>query len=484
MHRITLATFAWSLLVAPFAQAVDLNGAWHVGPPGIGSPITTMFQAGNDVSILGLYGTLTPGSPFSSYAVSASFPPSGEASLVGRVMPSENLMDGRGISFDTGGITILSFLFNRCACNDGNQVNGDGCDAECRVEPCWTCSGDPSVCTPKAPGAACDDRNPCTTGEFCSGLSCGGGSAVPSCVNMAGFWSRFRVIDGAGHSSGIELRQFDTDVVGALAGTIDPSTGAFDVRSPNLESVFCPAFDTLVGTVAPDGMSYTATGFVGVPQAGVGDQCDLLPVTEVGTRCIDSCPPTTTSTSTSTSTTTSTTLPSGTVCQLAPLAGCRQPIAPRKAKLSLADRTPDHGDAVAWKWTKGAATTLAEFGDPTSVTSYVACLYDGDVLRMTLRMPAGGTCAARPCWKASAKGFTYVHKDGVPDGVRKVSLLAGTAGKAKITLTAKHGPVPMPVLGAFAAPVRFQLQSNDGCWEAVYGTPQVSTPELYRATSD
>ncbi len=33
-------------------------------------------------------------------------------------------------------------------CDDGNQVPGDGCNAECRVETGWTCSGAPSVCTP------------------------------------------------------------------------------------------------------------------------------------------------------------------------------------------------------------------------------------------------------------------------------------------------------------------------------------------------
>lgn len=31
-------------------------------------------------------------------------------------------------------------------CEDGNDVAGDGCDPTCRVEPCYVCSGNPSVC--------------------------------------------------------------------------------------------------------------------------------------------------------------------------------------------------------------------------------------------------------------------------------------------------------------------------------------------------
>lgn len=34
------------------------------------------------------------------------------------------------------------------ACDDGNTTAGDGCDPGCQIEPCFTCSGEPSVCTP------------------------------------------------------------------------------------------------------------------------------------------------------------------------------------------------------------------------------------------------------------------------------------------------------------------------------------------------
>jgi cysteine-rich repeat protein len=48
-------------------------------------------------------------------------------------------------------------------CDDGNAVNGDGCDAQCRVEACFTCAGQLSVCTPAVGQGCTDDGNPCTS---------------------------------------------------------------------------------------------------------------------------------------------------------------------------------------------------------------------------------------------------------------------------------------------------------------------------------
>lgn len=59
-------------------------------------------------------------------------------------------------------------------CDDGNATGGDGCSGACRVEQCFTCVGDPSVCS-VAPGNACDD------GVFCNGSdTC---DAVGACSN-------------------------------------------------------------------------------------------------------------------------------------------------------------------------------------------------------------------------------------------------------------------------------------------------------------
>jgi cysteine-rich repeat protein len=94
-------------------------------------------------------------------------------------------------------------------CDDGNNLDGDGCDRACVVETCWGCVGAPSVCTPVAngmgcddlnpctgpdtcqagtcqagppTGAACDDGNPCTGPDACVGSTCAGSFPLPSCI--------------------------------------------------------------------------------------------------------------------------------------------------------------------------------------------------------------------------------------------------------------------------------------------------------------
>ncbi len=76
------------------------------------------------------------------------------------------------------------------ACDDGDAASGDGCSSLCRVEPGWTCTGTPSVCTSVcgdgvlAGAETCDDGNT-QSGDGCSaacaleaGWTCQGVPAV------------------------------------------------------------------------------------------------------------------------------------------------------------------------------------------------------------------------------------------------------------------------------------------------------------------
>lgn len=63
-------------------------------------------------------------------------------------------------------------------CDDGNMQSGDGCDAQCEIEPCFVCSGEPSLCTTGPAGAACDDGDPCTTSACDGGGMCVAGGPV------------------------------------------------------------------------------------------------------------------------------------------------------------------------------------------------------------------------------------------------------------------------------------------------------------------
>lgn len=74
-------------------------------------------------------------------------------------------------------------------CDDGNSTGGDGCSAQCTIESCFMCVGQPSICSPAPAGTACDDGNACTVGETCDGSGvCGGFTScrVNSTCNVCG----------------------------------------------------------------------------------------------------------------------------------------------------------------------------------------------------------------------------------------------------------------------------------------------------------
>lgn len=182
------------------------------------------------------------------------------------------------------------------------------------------------------------------------------------------------------------------------------------------------------------------------------------------------------------------------VCDELPDVGCRTPAASRKAYLALTDKTPDERDVLTWKWLKGAATDLADFGDPLATDTYELCVYDAaEALVLHVTAPAGGLCRAsspRPCWRANARGFTYNDPDLSPLGIKKLVLKAGaTDGAAKITLDAKGVNLDMTVAFPLAQPITVQLKNSSGtCWEATYsGTPSRNTagpPGRFSAKAD
>jgi hypothetical protein len=177
------------------------------------------------------------------------------------------------------------------------------------------------------------------------------------------------------------------------------------------------------------------------------------------------------------------------VCGMTPVAGCRQPIVSGKAQLQLRDKSPDTKDRLQWKWMKGAVTTTAELGDPTTTTSYRLCIYDGnESLISTADIPAGGSCNAanpRPCWRAFGRGFRYVDRDYTPDGIQQLVLKAGPTGKAQIVLKGRGTDLDMPPLPISDLPIRVQLvNSVGGCWEATYSTTLRNQTDQVKATAD
>jgi hypothetical protein len=176
-------------------------------------------------------------------------------------------------------------------------------------------------------------------------------------------------------------------------------------------------------------------------------------------------------------------------CGAAPAAGCRTPAVPQKATLTLRDAPPgdDDKDQLAWAWLGGAVTPLDDFGDPLATTSYALCLYDGAGFLGSTSVPAGGTCAGKPCWKAGSTSIRYADRDRTSGGIGSVLLKEGLVpAKARILVKGKGALLAMPALAGLTSPVTVQLTNGATCWEAVYSFPPALTldPDRFRDRAD
>lgn len=76
------------------------------------------------------------------------------------------------VRFSACGDAVIDNVYSVTeGCDDGNITTGDGCNDSCQVEPCWSCSGSPSVCTPLTGPTCGDDGNPCTE-DVCAAGTC------------------------------------------------------------------------------------------------------------------------------------------------------------------------------------------------------------------------------------------------------------------------------------------------------------------------
>ncbi len=169
-------------------------------------------------------------------------------------------------------------------------------------------------------------------------------------------------------------------------------------------------------------------------------------------------------------------------CPSAPRSGCAGAKA-AGASLAIKQATPDARDAVSWKWQSAAPVALSDYGTPTATTDLGFCVYDATGLVLAAAVPAGGTCAGRPCWQATTVLDRYADRDGTPDGVQKMTLRAGTTGR--ITVKGKGTHLPLPSL-PLAPPLRVQVTRVDGggCWESIHTMPGVNDGTTVKARSD
>ena len=134
----------------------------------------------------------------------------------------------------------------------------------------------------------------------------------------------------------------------------------------------------------------------------------------------------------------------------APAAVCSAPAQPRGGSLVLKNKNGK--SRLVWKWSRGLAVDVAEFGAPPAFDDYTMCVHVQDGGGATLLVEA--VAPAGPAWDdRGAKGFRYKEKSGVPDGMTQVRLRPGAEGKAKLKAKAKGGHFDLGGLGLDSAAV-------------------------------
>ena len=176
-------------------------------------------------------------------------------------------------------------------------------------------------------------------------------------------------------------------------------------------------------------------------------------------------------------------------CTPEPLSACRTA---GSSTLTLQDASNDGSDRAVWTWARGDATSVADLGHPETVDHAAFCVYDESAPTAELVLgalaPASGDCVVLPrlrdCWTPGATKVNYSDPFATPDGLKTIRFLAGTAGKARLRLTAKGEDMKMPAL-PLGLPIRAQLQSANGeCWEASFSTATTNSNTQLKARSD
>jgi len=330
-------------------------------------------------------------------------------------------------------------------CNNKSCVGGPPLDCndqnDCTSDSCNPVSG----CAYSNVSGACDDGNACTTTDHCSAGACTGGPprdcndgnicTDDSCDALAGCINSPNTVPC---DDGNECTTADTCAAGDCAGGPPPDCDDGNVCTNDS----CDPFD----------------GCFSAPNTA---SCDDGDATTLGDTCgLGSCQ-------------------AGTLaCPQTPMSQCRTSLIPAKSALVMVDGSTPDTDKIKWAWKAGEATATEDFGDPSSTTDYLLCIYDDAAgtpgLLVNAALPASSN------WSANSRGYQFRNIVSA-SSISKVKLKAGVNGRAAIIM-AGIGPnlgIDLPI--AIGSGITAQLIKNDMCWEASFGAPVFNTDTKFKA---
>jgi hypothetical protein len=132
-------------------------------------------------------------------------------------------------------------------------------------------------------------------------------------------------------------------------------------------------------------------------------------------------------------------------------------------------------DLLKWKIVRGGYGTLADLHDPVGGSAaFGVCVYDASASAQPLlagAVVAGGSCGAKPCWKAVGGGYRYKNKAASSDGVTDLKLRLSASGELQVVVKGKGAALPLPALG-LTTPVHVQFvvdaASVKTCWQSSF----------------
>lgn len=150
-------------------------------------------------------------------------------------------------------------------------------------------------------------------------------------------------------------------------------------------------------------------------------------------------------------------------CPGSPRVGCASA---DKATVKARRGADANRNTLLWRWSVASAT--ADFGDPTTATSFRLCLYaDATPIDLSVGVAGGGGA-----WRSAGSGFRYGDPSAAGDGAFKLLLSGTPGGKSTLLLKAKGANLDLAALplGLASEPLVTQLIRNDAptCWEATF----------------